>query len=169
MVDDLVDYNGEMISKRSLSPEQRKDYNKKNWIRKIHLKRVQGEPLDTEDWKFLIAMMYSDGNEDYAKLIRVEAELVQKAIEELRDDLDPIDYVRALQGQVQLKSALYRNMKQGQRDDAITRKMDVDTLNKYSKIAMEKGYDKRNPLRVKMEDALRERRATIIDIGDKDE
>ena len=128
----------EVINKEDMTPEQRKDYNKKSWIKRIHLKRVQGVPLDNDDWRFLISMMYSDGNEDYAKLIRVEAELVQKAIEDVKDDLEPDEYIKALQAQVQLKSALYRNMKQGQKDDAITRKMDVDTLNKYSRIAMEK-------------------------------
>jgi hypothetical protein len=159
----------EIIKKEDMTPDQRKDYNKKSWIKRIHMKRVQGVPLNTDDWSFLVNMMSSDGNEDYAKLIRVDAELVQKAIEEVKDDLEPVDYIKALQGQIHLKSALYRNMKQGQRDDAITRKMDVDTLNKYSKIAMEKGYDKRNPLRVKMEEALKERRATIIDITDKED
>jgi hypothetical protein len=158
----------EVTKKENLTPEAIKDINKRRWINQIYLKRAQQVPLSSEDWTFLINMQLSEGNEEYAKLIKADAEIVQKAIEDMKDELSPEDYIKALQGQIHLKSALYRNVKQGQRDDAITRKMDVDTLNKYSKMVRERGLDPNSDIVVKIQEAIREREFKIVDVK-KDE
>jgi len=128
--------------------------NKKRWINSIYLKRVEGIPLDKADYHFLIDMQLRDGNEEFAKLIKADLTLIDMNIDEFKDLLDPEAYIKAKQGQAHLRSTLYRNIKQGQKDDAATRKMDVDTLNRFNKMARESGLGPDSRLRTKMEQVV---------------
>ena len=132
-----------------------KDQNKKKWINDIYMKRMHRVPLTKEDYSFLINMQLSGGNEEYANLIKADIEVIQSVIEERGDDMDVEKYIAALQNQVNLKNSIYRNVKQGQKDDAVTRKMDVDTLNRYARMAQEEGVDLTGEMAVKMREAVK--------------
>lgn len=148
-----------------------KAQNKRKWINQIYLKRVEGLPLDKEDYSFLINMQLSDGNEEFAKLVKADLTIIDMNIDEMRDVLDPEVYIKCKQAQAHLRSTLYRNIKQGQKDDATTRKMDVDTLNRFNKMAREKGLGPDSRLRTKMEQMLKDyddKKTIIIDSEDKE-
>lgn len=115
--------------------------NKLGWISQIYMKRIMGEPLSKEDHRFMVLMSLSRGNEEYARLIAADIEVVQSKIDELGDKLDPESYLKLLQGQIHLKSNLYRVQKQGQRDDAVAEKVNLDTINRYMKMAKQDGFE----------------------------
>lgn len=166
MSDKLIDNVGSLSK---VDSDLVKQENKRRWINSIYLKRVEGIALSKDDYRFLINMQLSDGNEEFAKLIKADLTILDMNIDEVKDILDPEVYIKAKQGQAHLRNALYRNIKQGQKDDANTRRMDVDTLNRFNKLAKEGGYVQ-SRLRTKMENVLKkydDKKTIVADTPEK--
>lgn len=117
----------------------KKDYNKKKWIGEIALKRIQNVPLSQEDWNFLSNMLANGDMNEYAQYIVGGNVRLDKLTDEA--DLDDETRILLLQKNQLVHGSTFKALSQKKRDDAATRKMDVSTFNKFTRMAKKKGYD----------------------------
>ena len=159
----------EVTTRKEKSADLVKHENKIRWISEILMKRIQGLPLNNDDHKFIINMQLSDDNEEYAKLIKADIEVAQAVIDEKKEVLDAEAYIKALQSNISLKTNIYRNIKQGHRDDAVTNKMNLDMINKFSKIAREQGIDFESKNFAKFKENLEKHKVSIKKAEDQND
>ena len=114
-----------------------KHNNKTSWLNKVMLKQLQGKRLTPDDYCFLQNMMFSDDNRDYANYIKSSILAIDQKIDSEIDD--PNDFIMHKQKNALLNIQMYKAQAQKKRDDAATAQMNVSTLNKYIKMAKERG------------------------------
>lgn len=110
---------------------------KTSWIGSIGLKIVQNKALTPKEMSFMQSMMSTDNNRDYASFIK-NMLLAVTAHPEFHDSDTVVDNFHK---NLHLHINMYKAEKQGHRDDAATRKMNIDAINKYSKLAKSKGAE----------------------------
>lgn len=108
---------------------------KASWVGAIANKFVQNKPLTTDEVSFMQNMMANSNSKDYGAFIKNFMLAIPSHPEFHHDEV----VVENMFKWAQININMYKAEKQGHRDDAITRKMDVDTINKYSKLAKDKG------------------------------
>lgn len=109
--------------------------NKSRWLDKIQLKKLQGTPLDADDWSFFMQSFIDAKDseiEDLAKSMVVED---LKLAYDLKDEIDPAVYWSLKQKDLHLVQNLLRTIKQGRRDDSATAKNNLSLFNRYVKQA----------------------------------
>lgn len=109
--------------------------NKLRWIKNIHMKRLQGIDLSAEDYSFLLTMQYSMGNDEYAKLIQATTEILDIQTDLLSKELDAESYLKMKLGTNQQRINLLRAKNTGAKENAQERKVNLETINRYAKLA----------------------------------
>ena len=113
---------------------------KVSWLSNIQLKLLQGKSLTSADWSFMQNMMLSSNADDYGLYIKSLMGHLEKEIHDHHDEMDAETWIGLKQRNAMINVNMFKAEKSGKRDDAVSRKMDVDVINKYMRLARERGH-----------------------------